>query len=149
MNILITGAGRGLGYEMTPEALERGHAVIAGIRNPDDPGDKMKELAGQYGDKITVARLDVEDEEGIADLAAKLASEGRTLGAIVNNAGILLARDTGIEQLDMKDVAASFEINLFGPIRVVKHFLPLLVEPQASLINISSEAGSLTICISE
>ncbi|WII39758.1 SDR family NAD(P)-dependent oxidoreductase [Paenibacillus thiaminolyticus] len=42
----------------------------------------------------------------------------------------------------MKDVAASFEINLFGPIRVVKHFLPLLVEPQASLINISSEAGS-------
>lgn len=100
MNILITGAGRGLGYEMTAEALERGHAVIAGIRNPDDPGDKMKELAGQYGDKITVARLDVEDEEGIADLAAKLASEGRTLGAIVNNAGILLARDTGIEQLD-------------------------------------------------
>lgn len=38
----------------------------------------------------------------------------------------------------------TMDINLYGPIRVVKHFLPLLTEPECSIINISSEAGSIT-----
>ncbi|MBW7458959.1 SDR family NAD(P)-dependent oxidoreductase [Paenibacillus sepulcri] len=70
--------------------------------------------------------------------------EGRTLGAIVNNAAILVARNTQIESLDMDDVVNTFEINLYGPMRVVKHFLPLLTEKDAAIINISSEAGSIT-----
>ncbi|SEO84362.1 SDR family oxidoreductase [Paenibacillus sp. OV219] len=143
MNVLITGASRGLGYEMAAEALKRGHSVIAGVRDVDVPG-KLAELRLEYGKRIMIARLDVTDEASITALADLLKQEGRTLGAIVNNAAILNARDTHIEELDMSDVIESFDVNVYGPMRVVKHFLPLLTEENAALINVSSEAGSLT-----
>ncbi|MEH7480271.1 SDR family NAD(P)-dependent oxidoreductase [Neobacillus drentensis] len=71
-------------------------------------------------------------------------NEGRELGAIVNNAAILTARNTPIEKLDMDEVIKSFDTNVYGPLRVVKHFLQLLREQDASVINISSEAGSIS-----
>ncbi|MEK3752077.1 SDR family oxidoreductase [Paenibacillus sp. FSL E2-8871] len=144
MNIIITGAGRGLGYELAAEALKRGYGVIAGVRRPDQEQTALSKLAETYGDKLTIAALDVTDEAGIAALAASLQEQGRTLGAIINNAAVLNARDTSIEALDFQDMLTTMDINLYGPIRVVKHFLPLLTEPECSIINISSEAGSIT-----
>lgn len=144
MNILITGANRGLGCEIATEALERGHAVIAGVRNTGKGNDRLTVLAAENGERLTIEELDVTDEAGLADLATRMKQEGRTLGAIINNAAILVARSTHIEDLNMDDVAVTFEINLYGPMRVVKHFLPLLTEKDAALINISSEAGSIT-----
>ncbi|MFC0216735.1 SDR family NAD(P)-dependent oxidoreductase [Paenibacillus chartarius] len=144
MNILITGASRGLGCEMAAAALERGHAVIAGVRASGADNDKLTALAAAYGSRMTIAELEVTDEAGIARLAGQLQAEGRTLGAIVNNAAILTARSTPIERLDMDAVVKSFDVNLFGPMRVVKHMLPLLTVKGASIINISSEAGSMT-----
>ncbi|OKP97160.1 SDR family oxidoreductase [Paenibacillus sp. P46E] len=144
MNILITGAGRGLGIELAAEALDRGHSVIAGVRKPGQEQDELLQLAAVHGDRLTIAALDVTDEEGIASLANTLKGQGRTLGALINNAAVLTARNTSIEELDMQAMLTTMDINLYGPMRVVKHFLPLLTEPEPSIINISSEAGSLT-----
>lgn len=144
MNILITGAGRGLGANLVDEALKRGYAVVAGVRNPEKEETMLSQLAAAYGDKLTVVTLDVTDEEGIAALAANLKAQGRTFGAIINNAAVLTARNTPVEVLDLQDMMTTMDINLYGPIRVVKHFLPLLTEPEPSIINISSEAGSIT-----
>lgn len=88
--------------------------------------------------------LDVTDEPGIAALAASLTEQARTLGAIINNAAVLNATDTALEALDMDEMQRAIDTNLYGPMRVVKHLLPLLTGPDASIINISSEAGSIT-----
>ncbi|AIQ67685.1 SDR family oxidoreductase [Paenibacillus graminis] len=144
MNILITGAGRGLGAELVAEALDRGHGVIAGVRHPELAQEPLAQLAAIHGDKLTIAALDVTDEGGIASLAASLKGQGRTLGGIINNAAVLNARDTQIEALDLQDMLTTMDINLYGPMRVVKHFLPLLTESECSIINISSEAGSIS-----
>lgn len=45
-NILITGAGRGLGLDLTAEALERGYSVIAGVRNPDGQAGGIVQACG-------------------------------------------------------------------------------------------------------
>ncbi|MDF2963855.1 MAG: family NAD(P)-dependent oxidoreductase [Paenibacillus sp.] len=144
MKIVITGANRGLGYELTAEAAQRGHFIIAGIRSTKPEG-KLLELTGRFPGQIEAVELDVCREETVARLARKLAAEGQTVDAIINNAGILLGRGVSIEALQMEDVARSFEINLFGPMRVIKHLLPLIPDgsPRA-VINISSEAGSLS-----
>ncbi len=142
MNILITGAGRGLGYELTAEALKRGHGVIAGVRNPIEAQAALSHLAVTYGDKLTVATLDVTDEEGIAELATKLNGEGRTLGAIINNAAILTARNTTIEELDLQDMLTTMDINLYGPIRVVKHFLHCLLNQNYQLSTFLRKRGA-------
>ncbi|NQX45539.1 SDR family oxidoreductase [Paenibacillus tritici] len=144
MNILITGAGRGLGLDLVAVALEHGHDVIAGVRDPARGQAALSALAAAYGDNLTVAALDVTDEAGIAALAASLKEQGRTLGVIINNAAVLNATDTPLEELDIAEMQLALDINLYGPMRVVKHFLPLLTEQKASIINISSEAGSIT-----
>lgn len=144
MDMLITGAGRGLGLELAKEALRRGHRVIAGVRRLQHH-EQLGRLEETYGqDRLTIARLDVEKEDSIAEAAELLKAEGRTLGAIINNAAVLLGRNVPVEELDIEELSESFEVNLFGPVRVVKHFRPLLKQPEASIINISSEAGSLT-----
>lgn len=144
MNVLITGANRGLGYEITEEALERGHTVIAGVRNPEEKNDKLTSLSTKYGERLVIKALDVTNEAGMADLAFQMKKDGKGLDAIVNNAAILTARNTQIEDLNMNEVALTFEINLYGPMRVVKHFLPLLAGSGGAIINISSEAGSIS-----
>lgn len=83
------------------------------------------------------------DEATCQTAAEKLAAENITLDVILNNAGILDERSKTIEEIDIDKVEETFNINLFGPMRVVKHFLLLLSKgPDSSIINISSEAGS-------
>ncbi|WP_128660904.1 SDR family NAD(P)-dependent oxidoreductase, partial [Paenibacillus sp. 598K] len=144
MNLLITGANRGLGLELTAAALARGHRVVAGVRYPEAGHDRLTALAAEYAGQLEVLHLDVTDEASVSRLAEQLGAAGRTLGAIVNNAAVLLARNTQIEELDFADMERTMEVNLYGPMRVVKHFLPLLTEPGAVIANISSEAGSIT-----
>ncbi|MCU6791795.1 SDR family oxidoreductase [Paenibacillus sp. WQ 127069] len=144
MNVLITGANRGLGLAITTEALERGHHVIAGVRSLRSNIDALSSLATRHGKQLEVVELDVTNEEGIAELAGRYKREGRSLGAIINNAAILVARKERIEGLQIEDMERTMDINLYGPMRVVKHFLPLVTEAKAAVINISSEAGSIT-----
>jgi NAD(P)-dependent dehydrogenase (short-subunit alcohol dehydrogenase family) len=144
MNIFITGANRGLGYELTALAADRGHQIIAGIRS-SNPDGKLLELIRRFPGQIEAVVVDVCREETVARLAEKLKAERRGVDAIINNAGTLLGRGVSIEALAMEDVTQSFEINLFGPMRVIKHLLPLMPDGSPRIvINISSEAGSLS-----
>lgn len=144
MNIVITGANRGLGYQLTAEAAQRGHTVIAGIRSGQAEG-KLQELMGRYPGQIVPVELDVAREETAERLAAKLRGSGQTVDVVINNAAVLLGRGVKLEEQPMEDVSVSFDINLFGPMRVMKHLLPLIAEGgNSAVINISSEAGSLS-----
>jgi NAD(P)-dependent dehydrogenase (short-subunit alcohol dehydrogenase family) len=97
LNIVITGANRGLGYELTLAAAQRGHKVITGIRSPEPKG-KFLELIGRFPDQIEPVQLDVCSEETITRLSEKLLAERQSVDAIINNAGILLGRGVTIEE---------------------------------------------------
>jgi NAD(P)-dependent dehydrogenase (short-subunit alcohol dehydrogenase family) len=144
MKIVITGANRGLGYELTAAAAQRGHEIIAGIRSAN-PDGKLADLISRFPGQIEAVELDICREETVERLARSLKAEGQTVDAIINNAGILLGRGVSIEELRMEDVTQSFEINLFGPMRIIKHLLPLIPNGSSrAIINISSEAGSFS-----
>lgn len=140
MKLLITGANRGLGLALTTEAAKRGHTVFAGVRNLKT-ADGLKQLQTIFPNQVVVLPLDVGDEASCQNAAKSI--EGETLDVIVNNAAILNERSTTIEELDMQEVERAFSINLFGPMRIMKYFMPILEKgPSSSIINISSEAGS-------
>src|SRR5690606_38089766 len=88
VNLLITGAARGLGYELTAEALRRGHRVFAGARSPKD-SPKLIALQEAHPELLSVHTLNVADEAQIERLAAELAGQGVRLDCVINNAGIL------------------------------------------------------------
>ena len=142
MNFLITGANRGLGFTLTEAALKKGHHVYATKRTSDG---KLSTLKEQYGNQLTIVTLDVQDEASIKKAAEQMKQNNETLDVIVNNAAILNERDKSIEQLDIDESALALDINVLGPMRIVKHFLPLIEKRDtASIVNISSDAGRLT-----
>ena len=143
MKILITGANRGLGLQLAKVGLQNGHDVFAGVRDMNTSNmQELTELKERYGNQLAIIHLDVTCEQSVQVATSKL---NGSLDVIINNAAILNEREKTIEDLDLDACQLAFDINTFGPIRVIKHFLPLLKHGEnRSIINISSEAGSLT-----
>ena len=131
----ITGAGRGLGVELTKAALAAGHIVVATGRN-------LAKLAAALGAhpnllclKLDVTRLD----EAQAAIAAAVARFGR-IDVLVNNAGNFYAGF--FEELSSEQVRSQLETLLFGPMNVTRAVLPTMRGQRAGLLlNISSTAG--------
>jgi NAD(P)-dependent dehydrogenase (short-subunit alcohol dehydrogenase family) len=129
--IVITGANRGIGLELAKQYQSRGDHVIAAVR------EASAELSGS--DIETIEGVDVTDDASIARLAAAL--EGRDIDLLINNAGILLARET-IEDLDWDGIRRQFEVNALGPLRVTRALLPRLKDG-GKIAIVSSRVGSI------
>ena len=143
MKIFITGANRGLGLSLATIGAERGHTILAGVRQVDQ-AKALNQLKERFPEKVWIYQVDVANEDSIAEAAKTIAGELGSIDVIINNAGILLGRDNKIEEIDFKDIEDSFSVNLYGPMRVVKHFLPLLSNGMnPAIINVSSESGSI------
>ena len=142
MNILITGANRGLGFAIADYALNKGDTVIATTRQLSP---ELREKQIEHPNSLHILQFDVTDEEAIIDAKEKLAQKIDAIDVIINNAAILNGRDQSIEDLNFDDCLLAFDINTLGPARIIKYFLPILRKgKQKSIINLSSEAGSLT-----
>lgn len=145
MRVLVTGANRGLGLALCKAAVERGHTILACARNGEQPSGSLKDLVEEYPNHIFPLALDVTDEKLVAAAAAKVKEKWGSIDAIINNAGVLYERDVKIEELDFSLLELTMNVNLYGPMRVIKHFLPSLYNgTDQTIINISSDAGSIT-----
>ncbi len=142
MNIIITGASRGIGYETVKLfAKTEGNKVFAVSRNKQ----KIEELATAckidqpYSTVIPLA-FDLSDKKELHTLVNEISQEVGHIDIIINNAGYLVNRnfdeilDTEIEQI--------FKVNVLAPMFLIQKTLPLLKEAKkAHVINISSMAG--------
>ncbi len=131
----ITGAGRGLGLDITKAALAAGHAVIATGRDPA----KVAAAIGHPNDLLTI-KLDVTRlEDAQAAVAAAVTKFGR-IDVLVNNAGNFYAGF--FEELSPEQVRNEIETLLFGPMNVSRAALPVMRKQRAGLLlTISSTAG--------
>ena len=132
---LVTGAGRGLGVDITKAALAAGHAVVATGRNPE-------RVAAAVGvdDDLLVVPLDVTDP-GAAEAAVHAAVDrfGR-IDVLTNNAGNFNAGF--FEELSPEAFRAQIETTLFGPINLTRAVLPVMrTQRFGVVVTISSTAG--------
>jgi NAD(P)-dependent dehydrogenase (short-subunit alcohol dehydrogenase family) len=144
MRIFVTGANRGLGFELSKLALSEEHTIFAGAYVPDGL-DGLQKLKQQYGEKLEIIPLDVGSDQSVAEAIATIDAKAGALDCLVNNAGILLNKSKRIDELEVDELRLSFEINTFGPYRILKSSLPLLYKgADKMVINISSEASSIS-----
>ncbi len=145
MNYLITGAGRGIGLELTLFALENGHSVITLVREPNN-ARSLAQAKKEYGDKLSVFKCDIADPESLAQAhsqAHELLGDF-TLDVLINNAGVLLDDEERFDQLPLEKVINSLHVNAVGPVSVTQAFLPNLNKSaSAKLVNITSQMGSI------
>ncbi|MCB0349869.1 MAG: SDR family oxidoreductase [Bdellovibrionales bacterium] len=142
MNFLITGAGRGIGLELTQFALEAGHNVYAIVRNPEN-ARTLNTVKSDHAEKLIIFKGDVSSE---TDLQAINDELGDTpIDVVINNAGVMLDGDEDFSKLTQEQLIDTFKVNTFAPILVTQVFLPQLKKStNAKVINITSRMGSIS-----
>ncbi|MEH2263328.1 SDR family oxidoreductase [Nostoc sp.] len=142
---LITGANKGIGYEIARQLGSRGATVLVGARDIKRGEEAANKLRLNEIDARSV-QLDVIAQKTIDSTAQQIESEFGKLDILVNNAGILAEGDRlPPSQVDIDTLRQTYETNVFGVFAVTKALLPLLKKSTAGrIVNLSSGLGSLT-----
>lgn len=129
----ITGISRGLGLALAQAALARGDTVIGTVRGAHP---QLEQGAGT----LHILTLDMTDPAAIAPIVEQAFALTGRIDVIVNNAGYGLLG--AIEQASDADVARLFEVDLFGPFRLIRAALPhLRAQGAGHIVNVTSIAG--------
>ena len=140
---LVTGATRGIGFEIARQLGHHGLVVLVGARERARGEAAVRRLAAEGADAHVVL-LDVTSPESIAEAVTTVSARFDRLDVLINNAGILLDRGLKPSEVSPALLHATYETNVFGPIAVIQAFLPLLRRsPAGRIVNASSELGSL------
>ncbi|MCI3274348.1 SDR family oxidoreductase [Streptomyces cylindrosporus] len=139
---LITGANKGIGRETARRLVEAGHTVYVGARDAERGRRAAEELGARF------VLLDVTDDATV-EAAAKTVEAAGGLDVLINNAGIeTRTEDNGVPvaaTVTGDQMRNTFETNVFGVVRVLHAFLPLLERSAAPVVvNVSSGLASLT-----
>ncbi|WP_433218952.1 SDR family oxidoreductase [Dactylosporangium sp. CS-047395] len=137
---LVTGANKGIGYEIAAGLGALGYRVGVGARSAESRDAAVAKLVASGVDAFGVA-LDVTSDESVAAAAASFPA----LDVLVNNAGITGGMPQQPTLVDLDTIRAAVETNVLGVVRVTNAFLPLLRASAAPrIVNMSSTVGSLT-----
>jgi NAD(P)-dependent dehydrogenase (short-subunit alcohol dehydrogenase family) len=139
----VTGANRGIGFEVSRQLARRGFTVVLGSRDPQK-GERAAARLMEEGLSVLPRRLDVSEDESVEELAASIEVEQGRLDVLVNNAAIHY--DTWQRALgaDLDIVREALETNTFGAWRTCEALAPVLRRSgHGRIVNVSSGAGSL------
>lgn len=134
---LVTGANRGLGFEIARRLREKGFEVLLGARDAEE-GQAAAERLG-----ATWLPLDVGEAESVREAADWVRAEHGRLDVLVNNAGALLDEEAAVLDFDEALALATLQVNLLGAWRMAAAFAPLMGKG-GRIVNISSGAGQLS-----
>ena len=141
---LVTGANRGIGFEVARQLSAKGFRVLIGCRNHAS-GEKAVEKLRDSGAEVTLVGLDVADPASIAKAAREVSDSMDHLDVLVNNAGVVKDGDNNVLTVDGDIVRQTFMTNTLGPLRMAQAFHPLLKKSKAPrIINVSSSGGQLS-----
>jgi len=136
---LITGANKGIGFEVARQLGKLGLVVVVGARDEAKGAAAVAELRKQDIDAHAV-KLDVTKADDVAKLPGYFKERFGRLDVLVNNAGVAAWRGD-----DLEAFRHTFETNVFGVVAVTYALLPLLTASSAGrIVNQSSVLGSLT-----
>jgi NAD(P)-dependent dehydrogenase (short-subunit alcohol dehydrogenase family) len=112
---LVTGANRGIGFEVCRQLAERGYRVILTARTRAKADGAARRLRADTASTAAPEVLDVTDARSVRALARALASRREHVDVLVNNAAILMAESHDIVDRSIDDFRTTFETNVFVP----------------------------------
>ncbi len=135
---LVSGANRGIGFEVARQLSERGMTVLLGARDPDKGRLAARQLAGTAGEVIAV-QLDVTRQDEVDTLARWIDVTYGRLDVLINNAGGHYDHDGSASHTDFIPAQAALDTHLFGAWRLSSALLPLMRRHgYGRIVNVSS-----------
>ncbi|WP_090060479.1 SDR family oxidoreductase [Lentzea fradiae] len=142
---LVTGANKGIGYEIAAGLGTLGMTVGVGARDAEKGEEAAAKLRAGGTDAFAVP-LDVTDDESVAAAVALFEDRFGRLDVLVNNAGIAGPWPSSPSATTAQDLRDVVETNVIGVVRVTNALLPLLRRSEhPRIVNQSSHVASLTL----
>ena len=139
--IVVTGANSGIGRSAAIHLAAAGHTVYGTMRDLGK-GDKLAALAAEAGAEVHPVALDVSDDESVRSGFAEVLGREGHVDVLVNNAGV--GMNAVVEEVDIAEAKAVFDVNYFGIIRCSQAVLPTMRERRSgTIVNVSSVAGRI------
>lgn len=145
--IVITGASRGFGSLTAKTLIERGHEVVATMREPEgrnkERAEELRSWAQDKPGKLQIVELDVTRDDSVSEAIAQIEAEG-SIDVLVNNAGVMPMGLT--EGFSIEQMRETFEVNLYGVARMTRAVLPSMrANEQGLLVHVSSAGGRVVM----
>jgi NAD(P)-dependent dehydrogenase (short-subunit alcohol dehydrogenase family) len=141
---LITGANKGIGFEVARQIATAGWTVLAGART-EALGKRAAAILRAEGLDVHFIHLDLNASDTVLNAAESIRKQFGKLDLLINNAGIAPAGDGLPSKVDITAVESAMRTNFLGTVLVTQAMLPLLQRAEtAKIINVSSELGSVS-----
>lgn len=136
--IIVTGAGNGIGRELTLQLLRK-NANVVGI--DINALNETQKIANVGDDRFKGFAVDITDKTKVEALPDEILKHFGAVDGIINNAGII-QKFIKVNDLSIEDIYRVMNVNFYGTVYLTKAFLPLFLErPEAHIVNISSMGG--------
>jgi NAD(P)-dependent dehydrogenase (short-subunit alcohol dehydrogenase family) len=141
---LVTGANKGIGFEIARGLGLGGATVLLGCRSEERGREAEGRLRAESIDAVAL-HLDVTEATAIQEAASEIERQFGVLDILVNNAGVNLEAGAHPSSAEISAIRRIYEVNVFGTIAVTQAMLPLLQRSQRGrIVNLSSSLGSLS-----
>ncbi len=142
MNIVVTGASRGIGYELVKLlSADPANTIIAVSRNKQKLDQLKTEcLSANVSSKVIPIVFDINNEDAIKDFIFDLKQHVSSVTILINNAGAIVNKP--FTEISVTDLEYIYNVNVFSVVRLIQHILPLIDPKQkAHIVNIGSMGG--------
>ena len=140
---LVTGANRGLGFEVFRQLGAQEYQVLLGARSPE-AGEAAAETLRQEGHDIRSLTLDLSDPASITAAADHVDRSCSRLDILVNNAAILSDLNQQPTEVSEATLRENFKINFFGPWQLRRALSPLLKANGGRVLNMATQVARLS-----
>jgi NAD(P)-dependent dehydrogenase (short-subunit alcohol dehydrogenase family) len=140
---LVTGANRGLGFELCRQLAAQDITVLLGARSADSGEKAANELRNQDKD-VHFIQLDMTDDAGIVSATSHIAEQFGRLDILVNNAAILTDMNQQPTEVSDGTLKANFAVNFFGPWKLTRELAPLIKASSGRVLNMSTQVARLS-----
>ena len=138
--LLITGVSSGFGRALSEQALAQGHRVVGTVRNAQDAQAFEALCPGRAHARL----LDVTQFDAIGAMVAQIEADLGAVDVLVNNAGY--GHEGILEESPLSDLRRQFDVNVFGPVAMIKAVLPFMrARRRGHILNITSMGGYMTM----
>jgi NAD(P)-dependent dehydrogenase (short-subunit alcohol dehydrogenase family) len=145
---LITGANKGLGFEMSRQLGQHGLTILIAARNRHAAEAAATTLQNE-GLKAKAIALDITDTTQIQSAVQEIGDQFGKLDVLINNAGVMLDGEwliSNASSVSVDMIRQTFNTNFFALVELTQGLLPLILKsPNGRIVNMSSTEGSLTL----
>jgi NAD(P)-dependent dehydrogenase (short-subunit alcohol dehydrogenase family) len=138
--LLITGVSSGFGRALSEQALADGHRVVGTVRSVQAAQAFESLCPGRAHARL----LDVTQFDAIDGVVADIEANVGAVDVLVNNAGY--GQEGILEESPLSDMRRQFDVNVFGPVAMIKAVLPFMrTRRRGHILNITSMGGYITM----